>query len=56
MLRLFPIPTRNYTLYFDYIVKKDRNKAVRDTNPGLISDMSKYLNGQNIIVDDGWVL
>jgi len=22
----------------------------------LISDMSKYLNGQNIIVDDGWVL
>ena len=40
MLRLFPIPTRNYTLYFDYVVKKDRNAAVRDTNPGLISDMS----------------
>lgn len=40
MLRLFPIPTRNFTCYFDYVVKKDRNAAVRDTNPGLVSDMS----------------
>lgn len=39
-LRLFPIPTRNFTCYFDYIVKKDRNNPVNDTNPGLISDMS----------------
>jgi len=24
-LRIFPIPTKNYTLYFDYILKSDRN-------------------------------
>ena len=24
-LRIFPIPTQNYTLYFDYILKSDRN-------------------------------
>jgi hypothetical protein len=45
-LKLFPIPTRNQTLYFEYIVEEDRNKAVRNTDPGLITDVSNvpYVN------------
>jgi len=39
-LRIFPIPTRNYKLYFDYIVKEERNNPIKNTNPGLITDVS----------------
>ena len=39
-LKLFPIPTRNQTLYFDYIVEDDRNNPVRNTDKGLITDVS----------------
>ena len=39
-LKLFPKPTRNETLYFDYVVKEDRNNVVRNTNRGLITDVS----------------
>lgn len=39
-LRIFPIPTRNYKLYFDYVVKEDRNNPVNNTNQGLITDIS----------------
>lgn len=39
-LRIFPIPTRNYKLYFDYIVKEERNNPINNTNPGLITDVS----------------
>ena len=39
-LRIFPIPTRNYKLYFDYVVKEDRNNPVNNTNQGLITDVS----------------
>jgi hypothetical protein len=39
-LRIFPIPTRNYKLYFDYIVKEERNNPINNTNPGLITDIS----------------
>ena len=39
-LRLFPIPRRSETLYFDYIVEEDRNNPVRNTDKGLITDVS----------------
>jgi hypothetical protein len=45
-LKLFPRPRRNETLYFDYIVKEDRNNAVRNTSISLITDVSNvpYIN------------
>ena len=45
-LKLFPRPRRNETLYFDYIVKEDRNNAVRNTSTSLITDVSNvpYIN------------
>lgn len=39
-LRIFPIPTRNHKLYFDYVVKEERNNPINNTNPGLITDIS----------------
>ena len=39
-LKLFPIPARSETLYFDYVVKTDRNNPVRTTNPGLVTNVS----------------
>lgn len=39
-LKIFPIPKRNTTLYFDYVVKEDRNNAVRNTNKGLVTNVS----------------
>jgi len=39
-LKLFPIPTRNTTLFFDYVVKADRNNPVRNTSTNLITDVS----------------
>ena len=45
-LKLFPIPRRNETLYFDYIVKEDRNNVIRNTATNLITDVSNvpYVN------------
>ena len=39
-LKLFPIPNRDENLYFDYVVKTDRNNPVRTTNPGLVTNVS----------------
>ena len=39
-LKLFPIPRRNETLYFDYVVKKDRNNPIRNNSTGLVTDVS----------------
>lgn len=39
-LKLFPKPRRSETLYFEYVVKKDRNNVIRDTDRGLITDVS----------------
>ena len=39
-LRLFPIPRRNEKLFFDYIVEEDRNNPIRNTDTGLITDVS----------------
>ena len=45
-LKLFPIPRRNETLYFDYIVKEDRYNVIRNTATNLITDVSNvpYVN------------
>ncbi len=45
-LKLFPIPRRNETLYFDYVVKNDRNNPVRNTATNLVTDVSNvpYVN------------
>jgi len=39
-LKLFPNPRRSEKLYFDYVVKGDRNSVVRNNNQGLITDIS----------------
>jgi len=39
-LKIFPIPNRNETLYFDYVVKEDRNNPVRNTSKGLVTNIS----------------
>jgi len=39
-LRIFPIPSRNGKLFFDYIVKEDRNNPVQNADQGLITDIS----------------
>lgn len=39
-LRIFPKPTRDETLHFDYVTKEDRNNPVRNTNTGLITNIS----------------
>ena len=39
-LKLFPIPTRDYTLYFEYQLKSVANAPVKNTSPNLITDIS----------------
>lgn len=39
-LKLFPVPRRDETLYFDYIVKNDRNNPIRNTATNLVTDVS----------------
>ena len=39
-LKLFPIPTRDYTLYFEYVVKSVANNPVRNEASNLITDVS----------------
>ncbi len=39
-LRLFPIPKRNENLFFDYFVEEDRNNPIKNTDRGLITDVS----------------
>ena len=39
-LKLFPRPARNEKLHFDYIVKEDRANPIRNTNTGLITNVS----------------
>jgi len=44
-LKLFPIPKRNDILYFDYFTKDDRNNPIRNTDQGLITDVSNVPYG-----------
>ena len=39
-LKLFPIPTRNYKLWFEYQLKSTANNPVKDPSPSLITDIS----------------
>jgi len=39
-LKLFPIPTRDYTLHFEYVVKSVANNPVKNNAPNLITDIS----------------
>ena len=39
-LKLFPIPNRDYTLYFDYVLKSVANNPVKNTSDNLITDIS----------------
>ena len=39
-LKLFPIPTRNYTLHFEYVLKSTANAPVKNTNKSLVTDIS----------------
>ena len=39
-LRIFPNPTETYTLWFKYLVKKDRDTTLQGTTEGVITDIS----------------
>ena len=39
-LRIFPNPTESYDLWFQYIVKKDRDTTLQGTTDGVITDFS----------------
>ena len=39
-LKIFPRPLRSEKLYFDYMVENDRNNPVRNTNTGLVTNVS----------------
>jgi len=39
-LRIFPNPTESYNLWFQYIVKKDRDTTLQGTTDGVITDFS----------------
>ena len=45
-LKLFPSPTRNYTLHFEYVVQSVANAPVKNTANNLITDISNvpYIN------------
>jgi len=39
-LKIFPIPEEDYTLHFEYIVKKDRDNTLQGNSEGVITDIS----------------
>ncbi len=39
-LKLFPIPTKNYTLHFEYVLKSIANNPNKNTSSNLITDIS----------------
>ena len=39
-LKLYPRPEREYKLFFDYMVKDDKNNPVRNPNTGLVTNVS----------------
>ena len=39
-LKLFPIPNRDYTLWFEYQLKSTANNPIKDPSPSLITDIS----------------
>jgi hypothetical protein len=60
-LKLFPIPTYNFNLYFQYILESDRNSLDNIITTGVVSDMSNapYNNIQYGDINDigkQWIL
>jgi hypothetical protein len=60
-LKLFPIPTYNFNLYFQYILESDRNSLDNVITSGVVSDMSNapYNNIQYSDINDigkQWIL
>jgi hypothetical protein len=58
---LFPIPTYNFNLYFQYILESDRNSLDNIITTGVVSDMSNvpYNNIQYTDINDigkQWIL
>ena len=45
-IKIFPIPKRGEKLYFEYVVKNDRNNPVRNSATNLVTDVSNvpYVN------------
>ena len=39
-LKLFPIPTRDYTLHFEYVLKSVANNPIKNSSTNLITDIS----------------
>ena len=39
-LKIFPIPEEDYTLHFEYILKKDRDNTLQGNSEGVITDVS----------------
>ena len=39
-LRIFPIPTKAFKLWFDYVVKEERSNPIKTPGTGSVSDMS----------------
>ena len=39
-LKLFPIPNRDYTLHFEYVIQSVANNPIKNTAPNLITDIS----------------
>ena len=52
-LRLYPIPTKNYTLHFDYVVQSIANAPVKNTDNNLITDISNvpYTNPTYVYIN-----
>ena len=44
-LRIFPVPTYDNTLWFEYIVMNDRNNATADSGTGMMTDYSNINYG-----------
>ena len=53
-LKLFPIPTRDYTLWYEYVLQSTANAPVKNTKPNLITDISNvpYTNPTYIFINE----
>jgi len=52
-LKLFPIPTKDYKLHFEYVIQSVANAPVKNTSPNLITDVSNvpYTNPTYIFIN-----
>ena len=53
-LKLFPIPTSDYTLWYEYVLKSVANAPVKDASTNLITDISNvpYTNPTYAFIND----